>query len=392
MSIRVCTQVWDRSSQKGAALLLLLAIGDFCHDDGRGAYPAIKTLAHKTRLHEGSVKRLIRDVERSGELSTEIGAGPKGVNVYTIHLDRLGLEGGTPEPPPQNVPPPQSVPQGVTKRNPGGVTEHTPKPLVEPSVNRQEKTPPSPSWPEHPSMDYLIEHDLIPNVDSDGVVSMDPREPDGVTEQGRSWWKNPKGPGRFIQMNPGIDADITFELGTWPPDPRDFRETFVGVKLSGKDQEPAWWAEQGKRFYQAYPRKAKPRDAERAWAKIKPQTPEHAGVIMAGLEAAKKAWTQSGTEAQFIPYPATWLNAGSWEDDHAATAAAIKRTPATSTRPGELEAVPDPPSDDDLPAWLSWLQDPRSARHRHYRGAEGQRLRARHLQEARLRMQERQDD
>ena len=34
MSIRVMTQVWDTSEQKGSALLLLLALADHAADDG----------------------------------------------------------------------------------------------------------------------------------------------------------------------------------------------------------------------------------------------------------------------------------------------------------------------------------------------------------------------
>jgi hypothetical protein len=39
---------------------------------------------------------------------------------------------------------------------------------------------------------------------------------------------------------------------------------------------------------------------------------------MAGLSRAKTSadWTRDG--GQFVPYPASWLNAGGWQDDIAA--------------------------------------------------------------------------
>ena len=49
MSMRMMTQVWERSQHKGSELLLMLAIADNANDQGV-AYPSKKTLAKKTRL------------------------------------------------------------------------------------------------------------------------------------------------------------------------------------------------------------------------------------------------------------------------------------------------------------------------------------------------------
>lgn len=67
-------------------------------------------------------------------------------------------------------------------------------------------------------------------------------------------------------------------------------------------------------FWKAYPKKVAPDAAQRAWNR-KVKTPE---TIKAILEAVK---TQAGSDAwkkeggQFIPNPATWLNAGRWKDE-----------------------------------------------------------------------------
>ena len=54
--------------------------------------------------------------------------------------------------------------------------------------------------------------------------------------------------------------------------------------------------------------------AERAWAKIRPGE-ELQAEILAALEQAKQSqdWQKEG--GQYIPYPATWLNARGWEDE-----------------------------------------------------------------------------
>ena len=47
-------------------------------------------------------------------------------------------------------------------------------------------------------------------------------------------------------------------------------------------------------------------------------------VIMAGLARAIGEWKSQGTEAQFIPHPATWLNQERWEDEPLSQSAARK--------------------------------------------------------------------
>ncbi len=67
-------------------------------------------------------------------------------------------------------------------------------------------------------------------------------------------------------------------------------------------------------FWTAYPRKKSKAAAERAWAKIRPGE-ELQAEILAALEQAKQSqdWQKEG--GQYIPYPATWLNARGWEDE-----------------------------------------------------------------------------
>ena len=68
-------------------------------------------------------------------------------------------------------------------------------------------------------------------------------------------------------------------------------------------------------FWVAYPKKRSKGQAERAWMKICPDEALFKE-IMSGLEKAKIShdWVKDG--GQFIPYPATWLNAKGWEDEH----------------------------------------------------------------------------
>jgi hypothetical protein len=66
-------------------------------------------------------------------------------------------------------------------------------------------------------------------------------------------------------------------------------------------------------FWKAYPRKVKRPDAVRAFAKIDPGD-ELLASILAAIESQKRwpQWTKDG--GQFIPHPASWLNAQAWND------------------------------------------------------------------------------
>ena len=116
MSIRVMSDVWDLSESTGAARLVLLAIADSCDHDGTNAWPAIETIAKKTKVSRSTVKRCIKELVSLGELL--VVPGPSHIrsdrrpNGYEISFSRgfnlipreatgvhLSLHGGSSEPP-----------------------------------------------------------------------------------------------------------------------------------------------------------------------------------------------------------------------------------------------------------------------------------------------------
>lgn len=67
MSIDVMSRVWKESKNKGTPLLLLLAVAD--HADELGfAWPGIVTLSEKIRMSHRHTRRMLLDIEASGEL------------------------------------------------------------------------------------------------------------------------------------------------------------------------------------------------------------------------------------------------------------------------------------------------------------------------------------
>lgn len=66
-------------------------------------------------------------------------------------------------------------------------------------------------------------------------------------------------------------------------------------------------------FWEAYPRRVAKDAASKAFAKAyrRVGTEEPLAVILAGIERALPGWD----DRNFIPYPASWLNAGRWGDE-----------------------------------------------------------------------------
>jgi 5-methylcytosine-specific restriction endonuclease McrA len=92
------------------------------------------------------------------------------------------------------------------------------------------------------------------------------------------------------------------------------RTTEAEAEALQKQPLPAKPAVEGfEAFYAAYPRKVKPKDARKAWDKLKPDAALQSRILSAiGQQRKSPQWQKDG--GQFIPYPATWLNAGEWDN------------------------------------------------------------------------------
>lgn len=80
----------------------------------------------------------------------------------------------------------------------------------------------------------------------------------------------------------------------------------------------AGWQKGFAKFWETYPKKKSKGDAEKAFKKINPSE-QLLATILAAIEQDKASsdWTKDA--GQYIPYPASWLNAKGWEDEQADT-------------------------------------------------------------------------
>lgn len=92
-------------------------------------------------------------------------------------------------------------------------------------------------------------------------------------------------------------------------------------------------------FWAAYPKKRSKGAARKAWDKLHVDSTMLATILQA-IQWAKQSddWQKDG--GQYIPYPATWLNAEGWEDEEPGP------DPPPDRPPVEMHwVVPNPDSD-----------------------------------------------
>jgi len=95
VSIKVMTEVWASSAATGTKRLMMLALADHANEEGC-CFPGIASLALKCRITERNAQLVLRELEESGELITELGTGRRNTNQYWVFppdtLTRLLLE------------------------------------------------------------------------------------------------------------------------------------------------------------------------------------------------------------------------------------------------------------------------------------------------------------
>jgi hypothetical protein len=78
-------------------------------------------------------------------------------------------------------------------------------------------------------------------------------------------------------------------------------------------------------FWAVYPRRVKKEDARKAWRQVLGKRVDPERVITAAKAHADR-WRAQGKETEFVPYPASWLRGGSYDDE---------------PEPARLSVVPD---------------------------------------------------
>lgn len=121
----------------------------------------------------------------------------------------------------------------------------------------------------------------------------------------------------------------------------DSRGVFGGAATVDSRDDAAWIPAKFEVFWANYPKKLAKKDAKKAFSKIirsQRDVDAFMRTLMASLEWWKDQPTWKKDKGAYIPYPATWLNRGNWEDS--------KENEAVSVRPEFLDGNEE--TDEDL--------------------------------------------
>jgi len=148
-----------------------------------------------------------------------------------------------------------------------------------------------------------------------------------VLEGGKKWLVLPFIGFQYGRLNPEnrVHSSILYVLSK--AGIKDLASPLEGAKEKEKEKEQGLLSlERGKerkgervdpdfeQFWIAYPKKRSRGMAFKAWRKLNPSK-EQVNRILAAVDQAKRSvdWAKEG--GQYIPYPASWLNAQGWEDE-----------------------------------------------------------------------------
>lgn len=89
----------------------------------------------------------------------------------------------------------------------------------------------------------------------------------------------------------------------------------IDLSKSGLKKKTPVTSSRFKEWYDHYPRKVSLGAAEKAFHKLEKESPQIIQTIIDRTILYQKLIEEKGVEKQFIPHPATWLNAKRWEDE-----------------------------------------------------------------------------
>ena len=111
------SKVWESGPPDKAEILVLLAIADYCNNDGE-CWPAVSSIARKARMTERGVQKISARLCEIGWLEIDYRMGRKGCNLYRITPNPIHPERGSPRTPEHETPNPVPKTPNPVPKNP----------------------------------------------------------------------------------------------------------------------------------------------------------------------------------------------------------------------------------------------------------------------------------
>lgn len=148
MSIKIMSLVWENFPRGGSDMLAMLAMADWCNDQGGSLHPSIASVAKKIRLTEKQARVIVHRLIDEGWLAVignENGGNPGQSRLYQLNVKKLAT-------PPVEVTPPAKGTPPVEVRDPSRGGSFTPPAhgsltTIEPSITTSKRTAPATRLP-----------------------------------------------------------------------------------------------------------------------------------------------------------------------------------------------------------------------------------------------------
>lgn len=91
------TLVWENFNRGGSEKLAMLALADWCNDEGGSLHPSISAVARKINSSESQARRIIHGFIKDGYLTVIAnydGGNPGQPRHYRLNVEKLRMPGG----------------------------------------------------------------------------------------------------------------------------------------------------------------------------------------------------------------------------------------------------------------------------------------------------------
>jgi len=92
MSVKVMSLVWDNFKRGGSEILAMLALADWCNDEGGSLHPSVSGVAKKINVSESQARRILHGFIEEGFLSVvanHAGGNPGQSRHYKLNINKI---------------------------------------------------------------------------------------------------------------------------------------------------------------------------------------------------------------------------------------------------------------------------------------------------------------